>query len=395
MLWPRRVWWVAGELPVSVAGARCAGCSRELTSGEDATPPAGDAPGMKTLAASDADDARVGEDTPVDAASDAADGDAGLTTPGPIASSTDAPTFAYCSTCRRARERQRETTRLAMALALASAVVSALGLPLLRLDTGLEDTGLDTGLAGHLLATLLAAALPLAVLARPWSRQGGSGAPRVWPIGRAGLVVEGAALAERLGGAGIRCRAVWLPPLVYRPGLALVAGVALAFGGLGYAWHHPRVWVLALGAAPLTVSVDGAVVARLDPVQPGAAPALSLRLPSGARHLSARDDAGRSVADVMATLSPGREHLFAPGGADECFWLERTGYGRDTTREAIPLLPAARFFTLDAGVDGWLSGSPPPSASDRRSTGGILVLLRHAPCPRAPEPVRAASAAGP
>ena len=153
--------------------------------------------------------------------------------------------------------------------------------------------------------------------------------------------------------------------------------------------------MLALGDSPLTLWVDGSVLARLEPVQPGAAAALSLRLASGVRHLSARDDAGRSVADVLATLVPGREHLFAPGGADECFWLERTGYGRDTTHEAVPLRSAARFFTFDASVDGWLSGTAPPAATDRRSTGGILVLLRHSPCQRAPEPVRAASAAGP
>jgi hypothetical protein len=284
-----------------------------------------------------------------------------------------------------------------MALALASGVVCGLGLPVLR-----PGTGQGTGLAGHLFATLLAVALPLAGFALRSARRGGSGAPDVWSVGRAGAVIEGAALAEELGRAGTRCRAVWLPPISYRPGVApiasvaLVACIALASAGLGHAWHNPRVWVIVLGDSPLTLSVDGAVLARLEPVvQPGAAGALSLRLPSGARHLSARDDAGRSVAEVTAMLVPGREHLFAPGGADECFWLERTGYGRDTTHETVPLRSAARFFTLDTSVDGWLSGSPPPTASDRRSTGGLLVLLRHSACPRAPEPVRAASAAGP
>lgn len=333
MLWPRRVWWLAGELPVS-ARARCGSCSRQLGS-EDAS---------------------------------------------------DVPTSSYCSACTRERERRRDATRLAVGLALASGVVCALGLPLLRPATGL---------VGHLLATLLAAAAPLVGLALPASHLGALGAPRAWPLGRLGVVIESAALAEELARGGVHCRPLWLPPLVYRPGVALVAAVVLAFAGLGHAWHHPRVWLLVLGDAPLTLAVDGAVLARLDPMQPGAAQALSLRLASGSRHLSARDDDGRSVADVRVTLVPGREHLFAPGGADECFWLERTGYGRDTTHEAIPLRSAARFFTLDASVDGWLSGPAPPAASDRRSTGGVLVLLRHSACPRAPEPVRAASAAGP
>jgi len=347
MLWPRRVWWLAGELPVS-APACCVGCAAELG---------------------------VARDSP---SNDGASNDG---------AHTDAPISLYCSTCQHEHERQRDATRMATALAVLSGAVCALGLPLLRSETGL---------AGHLLATLLAAALPLAGLALPSSRLGGLGwPPRIWPIGRIGAVIEGAALADTLARSGIRCRGVWLPPVAYRPGVALVAVLALALAGTGYAWHHPRVWVLVLGSAPLTLSVDGAVLARLEPAQPGVAEGLPLRLPSGTRHLSARDDAGRVVADATATLSPGREHLFAPGGADECFWLERTGYGRDTTRDAVPLRSASRFFTLDASLDGWLSGSSPPPASDRRSTGGTLMLLRHSTCPRAPEPVRAASAAGP
>jgi hypothetical protein len=354
MLWPRRVWWVAGELPVSAAPTRCAGCSAELAA-ETASPEPASA------------------DAPPETAADAL--------------GTSAPALPQCSTCRRGHERQRDAIRLAMALAALSGAACALVLPLLRPEMGL---------AGHLLATLLASGVPLSGLSIPIARAGGAGCPaRLWPLGPLGHVVEGAELAAELRSNGGRCRALWLPPFVYRPGVALLAALSLTAAAVGHAWHHPRVSVLVLGSAPLTLSVDGAVLARLEPLQAGADEALQLRLPSGARHLIARDDDGRIVTETTAMLSPGRDHLFAPGGSDECFWLERTGYGRDRTQERVPLRSASRFFTLDQSLDGWLSGSPPPPASDRRSTGGTLELLRHSACPHAPELIRAASAARP
>ena len=353
MLWPRRIWWFSGELAAPWAVARCAGCGEGLTAPAQAAP---------------------AEPAPAEPA------------PAEPAPAEPAAALEYCSTCKLQHERHREAALLAGALGLLWGAACALALPLLRPGAGLAE---------HLLLTLLAATLPIAGLGSLSRRVGLWGSPpRVWRLGRIGVVLEGRALAGELERAGIRCRELWLPPLLYRRGVELVALAALAFAGLGYAWHHPRLWVLDLGPEPFTLLVDGVAVARLDASRADTPDARLLRLASGVRHLVARDDTGRIVAEELASLSRGREHLFAPGGSDQCFWLERTGYGRDTTHEASPLRSASRFFTLDADVDGWLGIDPPP-ASDRRSTGGTLTLLRHSPCPRAPEAVRAASAMGP
>jgi len=358
MLWPRRVWWLPGELEIE-ATAWCAGCGAGLD-----TPP---------------DDAALREPSPATPIAGP-----GLAMPGEGAPE---PRFTYCSTCGREQVRHREAALLAVALALLWGAACALVLPLFWPASSLGE---------HLLVTALAGALPIAGLGSLSRRVGLWGSPpRAWPVRRSGVVLEGPALADRLALAGVRCRPLWLPPIVYRPGVGLIVFVALALAALGHDWHHPRLWVIDLGPAPLTLLVDGVVVARLDPARPGASEASLLRLPSGTRRLAARDDAGRTVAAESAVLSRGHEHLFAPGGADECFWLERTGYGRDTTHEVRPLRSASRFFTLDSSVDGWLSGGSPPPARDRRSTGGTLTLLRHSPCPRAPDPGRRASATGP
>ena len=94
------------------------------------------------------------------------------------------------------------------------------------------------------------------------------------------------------------------------------------------------------------------------------------------------------------TLAHRVAHLIVEG-ADPRRILLMT-FSRRAASEIRPLLSETRFFVLSADVDTWFAETPEPPRFDRRSSGGTLTALRHAPCPRAPEAVRrAASAIGP
>jgi hypothetical protein len=110
---------------------------------------------------------------------------------------------------------------------------------------------------------------------------------------------------------------------------------------------------------------------------------LTVRAPHGTRALVARSTSGALVAQVTAVLDSGHEHLFAPGSAGECFWIESTGYGKERHHDVRPLVSESRFWRLDVSVDTWFVPSP-RADTDGRSTGGTLTALRHAPCESAP-----------
>jgi hypothetical protein len=325
MLWPRRVWWVAGDITRQPMPPECAGC------GAPAAPSPEGARGA----------ARV----------------------------------PYCSTCRDAHARY-------------DAVALALPLFWPRASLG-----------AHLAMAAIAALLPLAALgvAARYPRRVGA-ARSLWPVLGSGCVVERHELAVRLASCSQRPpRALRLPPFAYRVGWWSVPGLALVLAALAFAWHHPRLRVLNLAGERIELFVDAAFEASIDPVrQRDADSVITLRLSRGEHWLEARDARGRTLAEARGELLGGREHLYAPGGSDECFWLEVTGYGRDETRDVLPLAAPSRFFSIETDVDTWLSENPEPSSGDRRSSGGTLTALRHSPCGRAPEAVRhGASALGP
>lgn len=168
-------------------------------------------------------------------------------------------------------------------------------------------------------------------------------------------------------------RASWLAPLL---------GVALSVAS--YFWQHPTLRVLNSSGATLWVSVDGSnpvAVESSSSESPFAG--LSLRVPRGERTLTAQRASGERVAQVRAVVTPGHDHLFAPGSDGECFWIESTGYGKERHHHVQPLVSESRFWRLDMAIDTWFVPSP-NSAADGRSTGGTLTALRHAPCDRAP-----------
>ncbi len=217
---------------------------------------------------------------------------------------------------------------------------------------------------------------------RPWPSS-------AWPSVRferqGELVCDRRAFAEELAapsGLGVSPRrelrlargaAAWLAPLL---------GLALAV--TSHFWQHPTLRVLNLTGGTLWLSVDGGQPVAIEPStieSPFAG--LSLRAPRGARALVAKSASGELVAQVNAVLASGHDHLFAPGSAGECFWIESTGYGKERRHDVHPLVSESRFWRLDVAIDTWFVPSP-AAATDGRSTGGTLTALRHAPCERAP-----------
>ncbi|MEZ4233545.1 MAG: hypothetical protein R3B89_30485 [Polyangiaceae bacterium] len=162
-----------------------------------------------------------------------------------------------------------------------------------------------------------------------------------------------------------------------------------------FAVHRPRIQVLNLTEHPLTLEVDGEVVANVPITsQESAEAGAQLRLPAGRRHFRAL--AGdQIVAEADLTLQGAARHLYAPASPEHCFWLERISYGRGNAAEPIPghveRLPLAsplRFWAFSRPPDIWLAPPPEPLLDDARSSGGEVTALRQARCSDAPAGAR-------
>jgi hypothetical protein len=215
------------------------------------------------------------------------------------------------------------------------------------------------------------------------------GIPAVWWRQNARLVCERVGFArelERLNGVSASVERVW--PLGHW-GWA-IGGIMLGAlcSALAFSWHHPRLHVLNLSQQRLSLWVDGRELGELGPTGfEGAGAGLIVRVPAGPRVLEVRGPTGVRVAEVSVQLERGVEHLYAPASSGHCFWLELTGYGRQSSHRVVPLAAADRFWALRAGVDTWFVAPPPPSSLDRRSSGGLLRSVRHARCEDAPTPL--------
>lgn len=185
-----------------------------------------------------------------------------------------------------------------------------------------------------------------------------------------------------------------IPRLDVRWMISVLGLTALLSAG-SYVVHRPRVQVLNLTDAPLTLEVDGEVVARVPVTsQESSEAGVTLRLPAGRRHfrvLSADDP----VAEADVTLQGGTRHLYAPASDDHCFWLERIGYGRGNASEPspgaverLPLGNPLRFWAFPQPPDVWLAPPPEPLLDDARSSGGEVTALRQARCTDAPVDAR-------
>jgi hypothetical protein len=140
--------------------------------------------------------------------------------------------------------------------------------------------------------------------------------------------------------------------------------------------------LLNLTEGTVVYRVDERIIASLEPTSFESPIAGSkVRIGVGERTLSAEDSAGRSIGRVTATIRAGHEHLYAPGEAEQCFFLERRLYGADSEGTArAKLVGRGRFWLIDETIDVWFSPLPDAPVRDFRLSGGKLTAIRQRPC---------------
>jgi hypothetical protein len=166
--------------------------------------------------------------------------------------------------------------------------------------------------------------------------------------------------------------------------------LVLVLAPLLYWVHRPLVRVVNLTGARLVVYVDRHRLVEVEPTSvENARAGVEVRIPSGQREFLAEGPGGQVVARALVQVRGAREHLYAPGSEDYCFWLETTSYGRvaPPTPRIEPLTGPDRFWALSGRVDTWFDQNPEPPVGDPRTSGGSLVALRQARCADAPDSV--------
>ena len=287
----------------------------------------------------------------------------------------------YCDECRRHQGVER--ARL-LAGALASALVAlGLGVALPLASRPLPPSLLAAlALVGSLVPVIVVALFP---------RRAGPGhaaaGPAVRPA-RGGLSCARERWARelaRLNGvepsaAPFRERRVTLA-LLLAPLLAPLAVLAVL------AVASPVVRVVNLSGERIRVEVDGSELVTLDPTSVESPVAgAEVRLGIGSHELVARAPDGRVLERARVSVEAFRTHLFAPASGAHCFWLETSSYGRSGGGPSAqqPFEGPPHFWALPADLGGFFT--PPPEAllSEARFTGGLVTVLRQAPCEATP-----------
>ena len=238
---------------------------------------------------------------------------------------------------------------------------------------------------------LVGALVPIGIVAL-WPRRPGRGhsaeGPAVRFVGESEILAANARWATelaRLNGATheratFRERRVSLAML---PGPVLAPPLALLTLGT----TSPVVRVVNLSHERVAVEVDGERVAEVDPTSVESPSAgVEVRVAVGGHVLVARGPGGVVVEQAAITIQSGREHLFAPGSDGYCFWLETAAYGRakELTLSREPLAGPPHFWSLPEGLGGWFHPAPESALAELRLTGGVVTVLRQAPCELVP-----------
>lgn len=235
--------------------------------------------------------------------------------------------------------------------------------------------------------TLLGALVPIGVVAL-WPRRPGRGHAAEGPAVRAVSEDQLLAANDRWAAELARTNDLRREHATFRESrisLGMLPGPVLAplLAVLAFGTTSPVVRVLNLSEERVRIEVDGTHVADVDPTSvESPAAGVELRISVGRHELVARGPTGDVVERAPVTIQSGRAHLFAPGSRGYCFWLETSGYGRShapaVTRE--PLAGASHFWSLPENLGGWFLPAPAAALAEARLTGGVVTVLRQAPC---------------
>ena len=166
------------------------------------------------------------------------------------------------------------------------------------------------------------------------------------------------------------------------PGSFIIPPLSVLAALVTLLMSSPVVRIVNLGPERLFIDVDGRRVATVDPTSVEAPTAgIEVRITAGPHELVARSPE-REVSREEVTVRSGHAHLFAPASQGYCFWLETAEYGRTragaVTRE--PLDTSDDFWVLPRELGGWFRPAPAQSVAEARLTGGVVTVLRQAPC---------------
>lgn len=291
----------------------------------------------------------------------------------------------HCSRCLRRLEHFRTRRAVAAASSSLLGLVVGLGLPLLSTWVGV---------VGYSLAVFMGATAPWIldwVLRRRLTLETGQTSPEVavWWDNR-GLVGSNSAWVTELArlNQGQVIADARMPSFAWSSGLLPVTFLAVAPSV--FHWMYPTVVVLNLSPAEFELAVDGLTRGKVGVTSLESAWA-GIRIPLGAGNhvLEARlrsepVDVEQTTYRAEVKLEVGEEYLFVPGAEGFCFWLERTTYGRTSSKSRIQALGVKDgLIALPSPVDTWFAPNPAPN-SDRQSTGGEMVAVRHSRCAEKP-----------
>jgi len=159
--------------------------------------------------------------------------------------------------------------------------------------------------------------------------------------------------------------------------------LCVALGVATLVVSSPLLRVVNLGPERITVEVDGRRVVAVDPTSvENASAGEEVRITAGEHELVARTPSGRVVEQARVRVEAGHPHLFAPGSEGNCFWLESAEYGRGRANEPErePLEGETHFWVLPSDLGGFFRPVPEQAQAESRLTGGVVTVLRQAPC---------------
>lgn len=101
---------------------------------------------------------------------------------------------------------------------------------------------------------------------------------------------------------------------------------------------------------------------------------------AGRRVLGLVSERGEVLAEITATLFPGRDYVFGTLPEGSCLFVERQEYGQEgEAHEFIALEGSGPLWELPVNIDVWFSPLRERSALPTR--GGVRAALRLRACP--------------